>query len=958
MDPTIQAELERQQSTMLEKLSSIMDNKLESMKRQLEESSNTQMSELKKIRLTGPRNFKKKGHEQQYKHNEQVKSAVNEAKDAVVAGKNEACIAKLNEGIELIDQRQKLILIADKSDYGWKTVGEYLDDELADDDQDAKKMKKAEKEAQRKIAESRAAKATKARPWFRNPRSPGNTIANSSPSSSPFSLSAGNYSPRFSSSTGGTRGIGSFPFSSGTAPKRGTCFSCGKPGHWRNECPLLAVAGVQEGKKLSANFYDLYDAEPVSGNSEFSEFFDDPIDSCIFTTPAKGDFSELECGKESVRGRLKSHFSAWEEIGSPSSVLSVITEGYKLPLLTIPESCILSNNKSAIDNACFVTKALEDLIAANCISIVHSPPWVVNPLTVSVRAEGKKRLVLDLRHVNPHLFKYKFKCEDISTAQQLLGEGYYLYTFDIKSAYHHVEIFDSHRTYLGFQWPYQGKPTYFVFNVLPFGMSTAPYIFTKVLKPVINYWRSAGRRICMFLDDGLGGNSCKESASTDAIAVRADLAKLGFLLSVDKCVWNPSLIQTWLGYILNMSENRLYVTDTRVSNLRESISSVLANPQKVTARRLAEVTGRIISMHKAIGSAVYLYTRQMYLTIETRDSWDSFISCSPRVINELQFWHNNVSQLNGRDLFDKTQVFDSVVYSDASQLGYGGYVISDKQNLVCQGQWSLDEKRKSSTWRELRAVYYMLSSVGHILTGHKVQWYTDNQNVTHIIDRGSTKPDLQTLAEEIVNLCNNHRVSVIPVWVPRDNNQLADYLSKLTDVDDWGIHSDIFQWLNTLWGPFTVDRFATWYNTKCIRFNSRFWNPGSEGVDAFIQNWQGENNWVVPPPSQIIRAWRHFELCKAKGVLIIPLWKGASFWPCICPDGTHLSKCVIDWVGVPEFHLAATTKGRSYNSLFHGEKLEFKLIALYVNWQSVRKGHSDRGFCLSVKGLCEHCTKG
>ena len=155
-----------------------------------------------------------------------------------------------------------------------------------------------------------------------------------------------------------------------------------------------------------------------------------------------------------------------------------------------------------------------------------------------------------------------------------------------------------------------------------------------------------------------------------------------------------------------------------------------------------------------------------------------------------------------------------------------------------------------------------------------------------------------------------------------------------------------------------LSRLIGWYNSKCIRLNSRFWNPGSEGVDAFIQNWQGENNWVVPPPSQINRAWRHFKLGIAKGVLIIPLWKGASFWPCICPDGTHLSKCVIDWVGVHKFHLAATTKGRSYNSLFHGEKLEFKLIALYVNWQSVRKGKSDRGFCLSVKGLCEHCTKG
>ena len=147
----------------------------------------------------------------------------------------------------------------------------------------------------------------------------------------------------------------------------------------------------------------------MSGNSDFSEPFDDPIDTCIFTTPAKGDFSELECCKASVRGRLKSHFSAWEEIGSPSSVLSVIKEGYKLPLLTIPESCVLANNKSAIDNACFVTKALEDLIAANCISIAHSQPWVVNPLTVSVRAEGKKRLVARLQTAKSSSFQVQIQ---------------------------------------------------------------------------------------------------------------------------------------------------------------------------------------------------------------------------------------------------------------------------------------------------------------------------------------------------------------------------------------------------------------------------------------------------------------------------------------------------------------------------------------------------------------------
>ena len=155
--------------------------------------------------------------------------------------------------------------------------------------------------------------------------------------------------------------------------------------------------------------------------------------------------------------------------------------------------------------------------------IVDSQPWVVNPLSVSVRDDGKKRLVLDLRHVNPHLNKYKFKCEDVTVAQQLLGEGYYLYTFDIKSAYHHVDIFESHRTYLGFQCQHHGKPTFFVFNVLPFGLSTAPYTFTKLLKPVVSHWRGSGIRVCMFLDDGLGGNSSLESASVDAEAVKTSL---------------------------------------------------------------------------------------------------------------------------------------------------------------------------------------------------------------------------------------------------------------------------------------------------------------------------------------------------------------------------------------------------------------------------------------------------
>jgi hypothetical protein len=65
-----------------------------------------------------------------------------------------------------------------------------------------------------------------------------------------------------------------------------------------------------------------------------------------------------------------------------------------------------------------------------------------------------------------------------------------------------------------------------------------------------------------------------------------------------------------------------------------------------------------------------------------------------------------------------------------------------------------------------------------------------------------------------------------------------------------------------LWGPHTVDRFASNLNKKLIRYNSLFWNPNSEAVDTFTQNWRGEHNLIIPPVSLVIRAIKHIIYCK------------------------------------------------------------------------------------------------
>ena len=89
----------------------------------------------------------------------------------------------------------------------------------------------------------------------------------------------------------------------------------------------------------------------------------------------------------------------------------------------------------------------------------------------------------------------------------------------------------------------------------------------------------------------------------------------------------------------------------------------------------------------------------------------------------------------------------------------------------------------------------------------------------------------------------------------------------------------IFVQLDTLWGPHTVDCFVSFYNKQMERYFSRFWNPGTEAVDAFTVSWNDEVCWWVPPLYLVSRVIKHAKACAAMGTLIVPAWRSAPFWP-------------------------------------------------------------------------------
>ena len=129
---------------------------------------------------------------------------------------------------------------------------------------------------------------------------------------------------------------------------------------------------------------------------------------------------------------------------------------------------------------------------------------------------------------------------------------------------------------------------------------------------------------------------------------------------------------------------------------------------------------------------------------------------------------------------------------------------------------------KSSTCRELKAVFITLFSLQEVFQNRLVKMYTDNQNVVRITNTSIMKSELQSLAIEIFNLCIRKNISIEVEWIPREQNQTADAYDKVFDYDDWSISDNFFDFFNKLRGPFNCDLFADTNNHKTNLFFSPY----------------------------------------------------------------------------------------------------------------------------------------
>ena len=106
--------------------------------------------------------------------------------------------------------------------------------------------------------------------------------------------------------------------------------------------------------------------------------------------------------------------------------------------------------------------------------------------------------------MNKHIYKEKIKFDDWRTGLIYFQKPSYFTKFDLKSGYHHLDIFRDHQPFLDFAWSTADEERKYVrFTTLTFVLSSAPYIFTKLVRSLVKHWRAQGISCIVYLDDGI-----------------------------------------------------------------------------------------------------------------------------------------------------------------------------------------------------------------------------------------------------------------------------------------------------------------------------------------------------------------------------------------------------------------------------------------------------------------------
>ena len=188
----------------------------------------------------------------------------------------------------------------------------------------------------------------------------------------------------------------------------------------------------------------------------------------------------------------------------------------------------------------------------------------------------------------------------------------------------------------------------------------------------------------VYLDDGIVAAEGKATALGASKGVKEDLSKAGFVAHIGKSHWGLTRNIIWLGFVLDLRERKIKVPKAKLVGVQEILRNVKVK-EKVSAKYLASLIGKIMALSIVVNPVARLMTRSLYAVLNSK-AWFQKLDISPGEKDKLMLWQECLPRLQGQNIWQSPSVV-RVIYFDTSGMGYAGYTVEHSPAIV-HGQWS------------------------------------------------------------------------------------------------------------------------------------------------------------------------------------------------------------------------------------------------------------------------------
>ncbi|XP_077862457.1 uncharacterized protein LOC144344249 [Saccoglossus kowalevskii] len=439
--------------------------------------------------------------------------------------------------------------------------------------------------------------------------------------------------------------------------------------------------------------------------------------------------------------RLQKCIPRWKETINDPYVISIITHRYRILLIKEPKckkrTCISGTPGST--QSTILKESVEILLKKKVIQRVQNPKnSFISRLFPVKKSNGGYRLVLDLKELNKFVKKETFKMLTPALVRASIQKGDWMTSLDLTDAYLHIPIHTESRRLLRFV---VNGVTY-QYTVLPFGLTSAPLLFTKVLRTVVALLHKNAADVNPYLDDWLIKSQNRNLICQSTERTVSLLLKLGFLINMEKSELIPTQKIVFLGMELDAEKGMIRPAQHRIDNVQNMIQSFLKQKQ-ATLRQVMRLVGMLTSMRGLVPRAA-LQSRPIQrlvldaqLKMQLSKDWIKYekpILFTPAFLESLPWW-GNLKNLTAGIPMDKAKPTVTLV-TDASMTGWGGHCMDG----IAHGQWNEKQRKFHINRLEMLAVQFSLQSFKKAVKNRAVLIRSDNQTVVAYLNKeGGTK---------------------------------------------------------------------------------------------------------------------------------------------------------------------------------------------------------------------------